>query len=126
MAKETTTVIYILPSFCTVPAILSGPMNMTLEYSYILTASFTCTAFGGSEAEIAFLWDIVDLYSDVDINSIVETLNSDNSTTSTVTTNILVENIVIFKAVCCVAFNISIPFGDHCASAFIQIGKRST
>ena len=74
-------------TFYTVPVILSGPMNVILEYSDNVMATFTCTAFGGSGSEIEFYWSTV--YTHTTFISIDETLNADNSTTSTATTTII-------------------------------------
>ena len=112
-----------------VPAILSGPMNTTLEYSDNLTASFTCTVFGGSGTDIVFLWYITNLYDGEpqnDFNSIVETLNADNSITSTVITSTLSVGSVanIFEVFCCVHYNGSNDV--DCEEATMNIGKRDT
>ena len=65
-------------------------MNMTLEYSDDdLTATFTCTAFGGDGAMLVFTWSATDSTAGLDIYSQSETLNPDYSTTSTITTNTL-------------------------------------
>ena len=69
----------------TVPAILSGPVNMTLEYSDDLTATLTCTAFGGNDAVLDFAWYSANSAAEVNVTSERETLNPDNSTTSTIT-----------------------------------------
>ena len=68
----------------TVPAILSGPVNMTLEYSDDLTATLTCTAFGGNDAVLDFAWYYANSAAEVNVTSERETLNPDNSTTSTI------------------------------------------
>ena len=56
---------------------------MTLEYSDTLTATFTCTAFGGDGAMLEFEWPIL---GSAVVESQTETVNADNSTTSSVTT----------------------------------------
>ena len=104
-------------------------MNVTLEYSDNLTASFTCTAFGGSGTDIVFLWYITNLYDggpQNDFNSIVEIFNADNSITSTATTSTLSVGTVanIFDILCCVHYNGS--NAEHCEEAIMNIGKRDT
>ena len=59
---------------------------MTLEYSDDLTATFTCTAFGGDGAMLVFTWSPANSIAG---SSQMETTNPDNSTTSTITTNTL-------------------------------------
>ena len=70
----------------TVPAILNGPEDVVLEYSDNLTATFSCTAFGGNESEINIAWatEIPD-----ELQPPQEAVNPDGSITSIVTTNIL-------------------------------------
>ena len=63
---------------------MMGPVDMTLEYSDTLTATFTCTAFGGDGALLVFHWTLA---SGFDTSSQMQEMNSDNSTTSTITTN---------------------------------------
>ena len=58
---------------------------MTLEYSDTLTATFTCTAFGGDGAQLVFAWAPAAAF--VVSDSQMEEMNADNSTTSTITTN---------------------------------------
>ena len=104
-------------------------MNTTLEYSDELIASFTCTAFGGNDSEIVFLWLTTDLYSDApenNINSTVQTLNADNSITSTATTSSLSVGRVAntSEILCCVHYNGSND--ENCEAATLSIGKRDT
>ena len=77
-----------LISISTVPAILRGPVDMTLEYRDGLTATFTCTAFGGDDAALKFDWLALDSVAGLNIDSENETTNA-NGTTSTITTNVL-------------------------------------
>ena len=64
-------------------------MDMTLEYSdNDFTASFTCTALGGDDAMLVFTW-LTNSASGLNLFSQSETINPDNSTTSTITTNTL-------------------------------------
>ena len=69
-----------------VPAILIGPVDMVLEYGDMLTTTFSCTAFGGYGAQLQFVWDPSERFESL---SQVEMINTDNSTTSSITTNIL-------------------------------------
>ena len=57
---------------------------MTLEYSDTLTATFTCTAFGGDGAQLVFAWTPASTFVS---DSQMQQMNQDNSTTSTITTN---------------------------------------
>ena len=59
---------------------------MTLEYSDTLTATFTCTAFGGNGALLVFAWAPATAFVS---DSQMPVINQDNSTTSTITTNLL-------------------------------------
>jgi hypothetical protein len=95
-----------------VPAILSGPMNLTLEYSDDLMATFYCTAFGGIGAEIEFSWSTTN--SRTGFSSFVETLNADNST-STATTNILSLQDREGEYECAVYYNGSVYENDETA-----------
>ena len=63
---------------------MMGPVDMTLEYSDTLTATFTCTAFGGDGAQLEFHWAPATAFVS---DSQMEEMNTDNSTTSTITTN---------------------------------------
>ena len=99
-------------------------MNVTLEYSDELTATFTCTAFGGSGAEIVFLWYIVNPHlgmQQTGFNSTVETLNADNSITSVATTNTFSVEDTMNLFLCCVHFNGCND--EHCETATVSIGK---
>ena len=73
----------------TVPAIQQGPVDMILEYSDDLTATFACTAFGGDDSTLQFDWD--ESYSNAGLNHDTELTisNTNNSVTSTITTNTL-------------------------------------
>ena len=62
---------------------------MTLEYRYGLTATFTCTAFGGEGAMLEFDWLASDSVAGLNIDSENEATNENGSTTSTITTNVL-------------------------------------
>ena len=106
----------------TVPAILTGPMDVTLEYSDDdLTATFTCTAFGGDGAMLDFTWFAVDSPAGLDTSSQRETLNPDNSTTSTITTNILTVDDSGSEYTCDVRYQSGSEVSD--AMATLNIGK---
>ena len=100
----------------TVPAILTGPMDVTLEYSDDLTATFTCTAFGGDGAMLDFTW------SGLNIPSHSETVNPDNSTTSTITTNTLTVDASGSKYTCDVMYQGGSEESE--AMATLNIGKK--
>ncbi|CAI8010587.1 Neural cell adhesion molecule L1 [Geodia barretti] len=68
------------------PAILMGPEDMILEYSDVLTATFTCTAFGGDNAPLTIDWLAPSDVTGLNISSKTEDINADNSTTSSITT----------------------------------------
>ena len=78
---------YLLTSYwyLLVPAILMGPEDMILEYSDVLTATFTCTAFGGNDAELLFNWNPTAGFNDDSLKQMINP--NDNSTTSTITTD---------------------------------------
>ena len=56
---------------------------MILEYRDDLTATFTCTAFGGDDAELVFTWTPPSEFATSSQNQI---LNTDNTTSSAITT----------------------------------------
>ena len=103
-------------------------MNVTLEYSNDLMATFTCTAFGGYYTEIEFVWSAEDLqnYS----ISTFEYVNSvDYSTTSIVTMTIHSTNNRRSQHSCCVHYNHyydydQSSFAENCETATINIGKK--
>ena len=104
----------------TVPAILTGPMDMTLEYSDDLTATFTCTAFGGDGAMLVFTWS-TDSTAGLDTSSQGETLNPDNSITSTITTNTLTPHDRDSIYTCMVTYDGSSVENEETAT--ISVGK---
>ena len=59
---------------------------MILEYSDVLTATFTCTAFGGDDAPLAIDWLARIGHTGFNISSRTDDINADNSTTSSITT----------------------------------------
>ena len=61
-----------------------GPEDMILEYTDVLTATFTCTAFGGNDAPLEIDW--LAEATGVNINSRTDVINADNSSTSSITT----------------------------------------
>ena len=62
-----------------------GPEDMILEYSDVLTATFTCTAFGGNDAPLDIDW--LSQATGFDLSSRTDVINADNSTTSSITTD---------------------------------------
>ena len=93
---------------------------MTLEYSDNLTATFTCTAFGGVGAMLVFTW-LTNSPAGLDMPSQRETLNPDNSTTSTITTNTLTLADRDSEYTCSVVYDGS-SLGNE-VTATISIGK---
>ena len=109
--------------FVIVPAIVSGPMDMTIEYSDDLTATFTCTAFGGNDAVLVFTWSAAGSPAGLNMTSERETLNPDNSATSTITTNTLSLADRGSQYTCDVEYDGSSEGND--AEATLNIGKSN-
>ena len=63
-----------------------GPVDMVLEYGDMLTTTFSCTAFGGNGAQLEFSWIAPNDATDFDTSTILQFVDSDNSTTSSVST----------------------------------------
>ena len=79
---------------------------MTLEYSDDdLTATFNCTTFGGDGAMLVFTWSATNSPAGLDTSLQMETLNPDNSTTSTITTNTLTADDRSSMYTCTVAYD---------------------
>ena len=97
---------------------------MTLEYRDVLTASLTCTAFGGDSAQLIFTWISPSGVTGYNTSSNIEIQNSDNSTTSRITTLPLSLSDRGSEYTCDVAYA-SVPFEDNEASAALNIGKCS-
>ena len=96
---------------------------MTLEYrDDDLTATFTCTAFGGDGAVLDFTWSAADSVAGLDISSERETLNPDNSTTSTITTNTLTVDDSGSEYTCDVMYQGGSEVSE--AMATLYIGKK--
>ena len=94
---------------------------MTLEYSDDdQTATFTCTAFGGDGAMLNITW-VTNSASGFNTSSQMETLNSDNSTTSTITTNTLTVDDSGSEYTCDVMYQGGSDESD--ATATLNIGK---
>ena len=93
---------------------------MTLEYIDDQTATFTCTAFGGNNAQLLFRWisDII-----FDTSSQQEMQNADNSTTSIVTTLPLSLASRGETYTCNVAYSHS-PQSSSDATAALSIGEK--
>lgn len=67
---------------------MRGPVDVTVQFTK-LTASLNCNAFGGDGIELEFMWTF---QSSAGLNESSETLvidPVDNSTTSTIKTNVL-------------------------------------
>ena len=95
-------------------------MNITQEYGEDLTATFTCTAFGGNDAEIVFVWNPQFVFF-----STVESFNADGSITSTANTIIPFIHFMGNRTglySCCVYFYGS-SIDQNCDTATITIGK---
>ena len=106
----------------TVPAILTRPMDVTLEYSdNDLTAPFTCTAFGGDGAMLVFTW-LTNSASGLNTSSLSETINPDNSITSTITTNPLTVDDSGKEYTCDVIYQGGSEVND--AKATLNIGEK--
>ena len=59
---------------------------MILEYTDVLTATFTCTAFGGNDAPLEIDWLAEATGFNTSSSSRTDVINADNSTTSSITT----------------------------------------
>ena len=94
---------------------------MTLEYSDELTATFTCTAFGGDGVALVFTWSDTNSAAELNASSQSETLNSNNSVTSTITTNTLTLDDRDSEYTCTVVYEVSLPKNEETAA--ITIGK---
>ena len=94
---------------------------MTLEYSDDLTATFTCTAFGGDDAVLVFTWSDTNSTAALNASSQSETLNSNNSVTSTITTNTLTLADRDSEYTCTVVYEGTLPKNEEKAN--ITIGK---
>ncbi|CAI8037869.1 Tyrosine-protein kinase-like otk, partial [Geodia barretti] len=100
-----------------------GPEDMILEYSDVLTATFTCTAFGGDDAPLAIDW----LSQATGFNAIsrIDGINADNSTTSSITTLPLSLSDRGSIYTCDVTYE-SAPGDDNEASATVDIVPATT
>ena len=99
------------------PAIVSGPMDLTLEYSDNLTVTFTCTAaFGESSDEIEFYWFMTSWLPDFTYDN---TLNADNSVTQTITIIVFYPDHRETGVTCCVN-----NLYENCEEANLSIGKK--
>ena len=97
-------------------------MDVILEYSDDLTATFTCTGFGGDGAMLVFDW-VTNSPAGLDISSQMETLNPDNSTTSTITTHPLTVDDSGSEYTCDVMYQGGLEVSD--AMATLNIGKEN-
>ena len=64
-----------------------GPTATPIQYSDDLTATLTCTAFGGDGVELHFRWSSPNNAIPFNTDSHVEIANEDYSTTSIITTD---------------------------------------
>ena len=106
----------------TVPAILSGPVDMTLEYSDDLTVTFTCSAFGGNNSVLVLSWTH-SAGANLDTDTESTTVNPDNSTSS-ITTDILTLGARGSNYTCDVTYNGSSSANE--ATATLSIGKSNS
>ena len=104
-----------------VPAILSGPVDTTLEYSDDLTATFSCTAFGGNNSVLVLSWTHS---AGANLNADTEntTVSPDDSYTSTITTDTLTLDDRGSEYTCEVEYDGSASVNE--ATATLSIGKE--
>ena len=98
-----------------------GPEDMILEYSDVLTATFTCTAFGGDDAPLEIDW--LSQATGFNISSRIDGINADNSTTSSITTLPLSLSDVGSMYTCDVTYEGAPSGDDNEASASVDIGE---
>ena len=93
---------------------------MTLEYSDDLTATFSCTTFGGNNSVLVLSWTHS---AGASLNADTEstTVNSDNSYTSTITTDTLTLGARGSEYICEVEYDGSSEENE--ATATLSIGK---
>ena len=99
-----------------------GPQDVFLEYSDVLTATFTCTAFGGDDAPLTFEWLAPSGVTGFNISSRIDGINADNSTTSSITTFPLSLSDRGSMYTCDVTYE-SAPGDDAEASATVDISE---
>ena len=97
-------------------------MDVTLEYSDDLTATFTCTAFGGDNSVLVLSWTHS---AGASLNADTEntTVNPDNNYTSTITTDTLTLDDRGNEYVCHVEYDGGSE--ENVATATLSIGKSS-
>ena len=117
-------VVYNIKIFFIVPDIIELE-DVTVAYSDDLTATFTCTAFGGVNEDLVFTWIAPNDATDFDDDTQVETLNADNTITSTITTLPLQLSDRMQIYTCDVAYD-SFPNRDNESFATLNIGKIIT
>ena len=99
------------------------PEDMILEYSDVLTATFTCTAFGGDDAPLTIDWQPQGAGATrFNISSRTDVINADNSTTSSITTLPLSLSDRGETYICDVTYE-SAPSDDNEAPATVDIGE---
>ena len=99
-----------------------GPEDMILEYSHVLTATFTCTAFGGDDAPLTIDWVARSGVTGFNISSGIDGINADNSTTGSITTLPLSLSDRGSMYTCDVTYE-SAPGDDTEASASVDISE---
>ena len=73
-----------------VPAIVMGPVNMTIDPTHPPHyATFSCTAFGGNGILLNFTWSSNHSSAGLNISSQIETVTTNGSTSSSIPTNTL-------------------------------------
>ena len=94
---------------------------MTLEYSDDLTATFTCSAFGGNNSVLVLSWThSVGASLNTDTES--TTVNPDNSYTSSITTDTLIVEDRGSEYTCYAEYDGSSEVNE--ATASLSIGKK--
>ena len=96
--------------------------DVTVEYSDDVTATFNCTAYGGVNEDLVFTWIAQNDATDFNDSTQVETMNADNCTTSTITTQPLSLTDRREVYICDVAYA-GFPDRDGESFATLNIGK---
>ena len=96
--------------------------DVTVEYSDDLTATFSCTASGGVNEDLVFTWNAPNDATDFNDRTRMETMNADNSITSTITTQPLSLSDRGEVYTCDVAYA-GFPDRDSESFATLNIGK---
>ena len=102
-----------------------GPTATPIQYSDDLTATLTCTAFGGDGVELMFSWFSPNNAVPFNADSQVEIVNEDYNTTSIITTNPLLLDHRGEMYACAVAYA-SNPSEENEVLATLNIGEIMT